>query len=1080
MANKVYIDVVVDDKGTTQRVALSAKTLGKALDKAAVSAETSDKMLKGAGGQSSNTTKNFSKMAQGITGGLVPAYAILAAQIFAVSAAFNFLKSSGTLVTLQQGQIAYAAATGTALRTLAKDIIAATDAQITFQDASQAAAIGIASGISPDQLTKLGTAARDASFILGRDVTDSFNRLVRGVTKAEPELLDELGIILRLETATTQYANAINKNVRDLTAFERSQAVANDVLTQAEQKYSGIMRVLDPQVNQFAQLSIAFDTILNKVKVLAVTILGPLAKAFTEVPALAIAFLGVFAKGIITAMIPGMEEFGETAKRSGEKWADSSAKAKEQLKALQTQAVLTNRALKAQAAERIASQMGGMTFREGGGFAELQAGRGAELNSRQLAGMKTALTRQAGMFAAMDKQVRAGWVDAINSMIKANKDLEASSGVTTQRIGTFWQITTAKMRGAWASTMTFMASAAVGAANVINKAFYWLAIISTVATVGKLAWDKIFPKAPLTEAEKAIEALQGRIVSLTEEYVNFNQVQNILNEGVDRSSDFLAAFGARINSLSLTEARMALESLTAVVDGYTEALARAARPDMRNLVRTKVGIHGNKGPLKLPTFEESVMSSGTETQKSSLAYFKSEVEAFRKSTTQRAKASIAFEGYISKVEEYLKTGKAELIPQILGEKTAVQEVTMQYASLQRQQEENIRVTQELFNKYVPETEFDRAARALKTESTALQAITVDLGGLNDAEQKRLQTITRQIKLLEELASAEHKLKVIKEANTAADTRARIGATSGQIALLDQQSKARDLEIEKQEILRKQAEIRRGVLETGAAANAAQQRELELNEARLDVLRAQSHELHRQMDLNAQLVDSANQGLENSLRTNIAAVIKGEEASIKTAMLNIARGMITSVADTLANQITNLIMGTSPLQIAAAQGKIIATSFLAAGSQVAAQLHAAMFGKQAPFSTSVSAPTGVLGTGAGAQGVGGVFNFIRGLVPFASGGVVNKPTPALIGEGKYNEAVVPLPNGKAIPVQMNGAGQNNNVTVNVAIDGNGNASTNMQQDSQQAGNLGALIARAVQQELQNQKRSGGILNPYGVA
>ena len=36
--NKVYIDVVVDDKGTTKRVAINSKKLGIALDKTAESA----------------------------------------------------------------------------------------------------------------------------------------------------------------------------------------------------------------------------------------------------------------------------------------------------------------------------------------------------------------------------------------------------------------------------------------------------------------------------------------------------------------------------------------------------------------------------------------------------------------------------------------------------------------------------------------------------------------------------------------------------------------------------------------------------------------------------------------------------------------------------------------------------------------------------------------------------------------------------------------------------------------------------------------------------------------------------------
>jgi len=39
--------------------------------------------------------------------------------------------------------------------------------------------------------------------------------------------------------------------------------------------------------------------------------------------------------------------------------------------------------------------------------------------------------------------------------------------------------------------------------------------------------------------------------------------------------------------------------------------------------------------------------------------------------------------------------------------------------------------------------------------------------------------------------------------------------------------------------------------------------------------------------------------------------------------------------------------------------------------------------------------------------------------FANGGVVSGPTLSLIGEGKYNEAVVPLPDGKSIPVQLGG-------------------------------------------------------------
>jgi len=136
--------------------------------------------------------------------------------------------------------------------------------------------------------------------------------------------------------------------------------------------------------------------------------------------------------------------------------------------------------------------------------------------------------------------------------------------------------------------------------------------------------------------------------------------------------------------------------------------------------------------------------------------------------------------------------------------------------------------------------------------------------------------------------------------------------------------------------------------------------------------------------------------------------------------------------------------------------------------------AASMGVSSPAQFFTSAMSGQLGSGFYFANGGMVKGGFRA---YASGGVVSNPTLGLVGEGRYNEAIVPLPNGKAIPVDMKGSGQNN-VTVNVSVDGSGG--TSMQQSSAQAGDLGKAIARAVQQELQNQKRSGGILSPYGAA
>jgi len=116
-------------------------------------------------------------------------------------------------------------------------------------------------------------------------------------------------------------------------------------------------------------------------------------------------------------------------------------------------------------------------------------------------------------------------------------------------------------------------------------------------------------------------------------------------------------------------------------------------------------------------------------------------------------------------------------------------------------------------------------------------------------------------------------------------------------------------------------------------------------------------------------------------------------------------------------------------------------------------------------------------------IGEIFGFANGGIAkggfraFANGGTVSQPTLGLVGEGKYNEAVVPLPDGKSIPVM--GSTGTNNVTVNVTIDSEGKANTQTQtMDSNQQGkDLGYAISQAVQEEIMLQQRPGGLLNSY---
>jgi hypothetical protein len=93
-----------------------------------------------------------------------------------------------------------------------------------------------------------------------------------------------------------------------------------------------------------------------------------------------------------------------------------------------------------------------------------------------------------------------------------------------------------------------------------------------------------------------------------------------------------------------------------------------------------------------------------------------------------------------------------------------------------------------------------------------------------------------------------------------------------------------------------------------------------------------------------------------------------------------------------------------------------------------------------------------------------------LKKYASGGIANSPQLAMFGEGSTPEAYVPLPDGRRIPVAMQG-GSGGSTTVNVSVDAKG---TSVQGNSGQGEQLGRAISQAVQAELIKQRRPGGIL------
>jgi len=300
-------------RGDMSQMTAAGNEVAGGLDKASGAADRYSKKNKGVGKLTNNNTKAFSKMQTGMTSGLVPAYATVAANVFALTAAFGALSRAADFEVLIRGAEELEAQTGRSLVNLAKGMKAVTDGAISMKEALISASIAASAGFDNSTIIQLTEVARNASIALGRDMTDALNRVFKGAIKAEPELLDELGIILRLDPATRAYAASVGKAVTELTTFEKQQAVVNAVIEQGQTKFELLS---DVDVNPLAQLSASFSNLVATALAFVNIPLSPIFSFFADnMTALSGAML-VFGSTVLKTAIPALAKFGAEAQKT--------------------------------------------------------------------------------------------------------------------------------------------------------------------------------------------------------------------------------------------------------------------------------------------------------------------------------------------------------------------------------------------------------------------------------------------------------------------------------------------------------------------------------------------------------------------------------------------------------------------------------------------------------------------------------------------------------------------------------------------------------------------------------------------
>ena len=1085
--NKVEIDVVVDDSGTMGKITISAKKAGEGLGKAGTEADNFNKKAKGVGQAGLSASKGFSKMAQG-AGSFVGAYATLAANIFAITAAFGFLKRASDLSNMEKGQLQFAQSTGKALGSVTRRLREASGGMLGFQKAAEAAAIGTAKGFSSAQLEELAEGARRASTALGRSYEDTFDRLVRGASKAEPELLDELGITLRLEDAAKRYGAAIGKNANKLTVAEKSQAVLLETTRQLNENFGDV----EAAINPFVLLQNTMTDIAREVTEAVLPAFTALATFLSENAGAAAAALAAVGLYLLNSMTGVVGKLGTVLGFGGKSFASFGAKASRGFRIARVSALKSSKAI----------------------IKALEEQEAKIKDTKTVAGEQASGIMKTGAPSKILTKVAAGQDLGIGDQKKLDRALERAKS----NLDEFGKVKTGIFKGS---------------DEAILKSFK-----STMGKVGKESlstgqkFKKFFAKTSIWAVkglQKSLKAttrglkLMGRAAKKTGKYIKF----------MSKATGILALIGGIVIMFDkimqkpmdfVTSIAKMLKTVLRGLQGFLNLVAtgiNSLASKLPDWAKKALGIEGgnklispftfaddfdvtaleDKMLAMLGTDREAAIAKGAQTDqlqlqaslledmKSSYAEMGTEAKSIfkgivdEKDTGKKSSMVANAVGTLGLGSEMSKIGKLKDPQAQADARTAL------IASLEKQGAGETGLG-DVLPALLAALKAGSAEDIAKYE-TAAGIVTTNIAGIKSTTDSLATLITP-----DNLLGAENTIRALIESAATADKAADVlGQTGDQVQKVEdifsnaKGSKAylqslEDNRLKLDELAKKKLVLDAQMIQANRLPAAMEaQRKLELQ-----FLIAENLELTKKAEKQTLINQLALNSVGPDQRIELEAKLEllKEEIrlmELKTGVAKKNSNEIDQIGQTLGNSLesnmtsafTALVEGTKSAKAAFADmaKSIIADIARMIVKMMVMKMIKTMFG---------GADGGFMGLGKFmdlGDRYGGVRNPDgRKQQGYATGGVARGSTSGYPAVLHGTEAVVPLPNGKSIPVEMKDSGAtNNNIVVNVSSDGQSSTKGSTGPDMDK---LGGAIASAVQSELQNQKRSGGILNPYGVA
>lgn len=259
---------------TAKNTTTAVSSLGESFEQTGRQVERANRALGNSGSHAQGATREFSKLAK-MGGSLSIAYAIVAANVFAIKSAWDFVAKGDALMRMEKASNDLAASSGVVVNDMVRMIQEVSGFSVDYETAMRTAAAATVYGFDTNTIENFTKIARGAAQVLGGDMTDLMNRLVKGTAKQERELLDELGIMVRVDKAQEDYAASLGKTVNQLTALQKQQSFANAVAKNGIELYGELGDTLS-NTTPIEQASAATSELVRNLSELLAIAINPI------------------------------------------------------------------------------------------------------------------------------------------------------------------------------------------------------------------------------------------------------------------------------------------------------------------------------------------------------------------------------------------------------------------------------------------------------------------------------------------------------------------------------------------------------------------------------------------------------------------------------------------------------------------------------------------------------------------------------------------------------------------------------------------------------------------------------------